>query len=166
MSCAQPKSDKYSAGTNTFSIPLNNVLSKSNFPSDLLVPYLLNLYLATVLENLTRELRDTRTTVTQQLLLFEAFAFMLPRAVTHSSCTTVAIETNHSVLPSNPSAFQLGPEILSKPSKSSSPLPGGRRASFQREHNIPLLKIKTMNNFPITSRAVAGDRLILAITNY
>lgn len=81
------------------------------------------------------------------------------------------METNHSVPPSNPSAFRLGAEIVSNPDRSSSALPGSRGTSFEREHKVPLLKIKLMNNFPFNSRVVVaggwrGGHLILAITNY
>lgn len=72
----------------------------------------------------------------------EAVPFMPPQAQTHSSSRTVAIETNHSVLPSNPSAFQLGAEIVSNPGKSSWALPANREAPFDPEHKIPVLKIK------------------------
>lgn len=130
----RPKCDHYSTSTTTFSIPLKNV--QSTFRS--FGPYQVNLNLAAVLENLTRELRDTRIHSYTTPPVVEAVPFMLPQAPTHSSCTTVAMETNHSVLHTNPSAFQLG--AVSNCSKSSSALPGSREASFKQEHKIPVKK--------------------------
>lgn len=86
----------------------------------------------------------------------EAFLFVCPP--THSSCRPVAIETTHSVLPFQPIS------ILGRSSDSAEPrqiilhsaLRGHGEVFYELEHNIPVPKIKIMNNFITDGGAVQG----------